>query len=108
MPRFLLTSLGVLALLFCAPDEGAAAELVRVGITPSSSLAQVGVLAQGAAPRDDRWTEVASGPYLGIGLHSRRAGAPVSPILDASPAVSAENGRADHSRALPDARAPPA
>lgn len=108
MPRFILTSLGVLALLLCAPHEAGAAERVRVGIAPSGMSLQVEVPAPGAAPREHSWADIASGPHLGISLHARGDGAWLAPALDASLTASPEEGRADHTRALPDARAPPA
>ena len=108
MPRFVLTSLGVFALLFSAPDAAGAAELVRASIAPSSAASQTQLPIHGVAPGEASWTDVVSGVQFGGGLHSGRDGAPAAPALHASPTALAQIGGADPARVLPDARAPPA
>lgn len=108
MPRFLLTSLGVLALLISAPGEAGAAELVRASIAPSSAASQTQLPAHGVAPREASWADVVSGTHLGHSLRSAGPPAPLAPALCAAPTASADEGGTDLAHVLPDARAPPA
>ncbi len=108
MPRFLLTSLGVFALLFGAPRDAGAAELVRAGIAPSGVAPQIELATHGAAPREPTWSNDASGTLTGATLHSHGVGSPATDELPAAHDGSLDSSRSSHLRVLPDARAPPA
>lgn len=108
MHRLILTTLGVLALLIGAPPEASAAELVRPGVTPRTTVPALEANT-GAVPRRDSWTDVAVGEHLTTGAPSAHADAPEAFVLGVSlPDAPCDGPPASVSLVLPDARAPPA
>lgn len=109
MPRLTLTWLGALALLFAAPPQADAAELVRSGATPHSVAPIVEAPTHGALPREEAWADQGEASPVGTGAAAeptRLDGEPTQ-CTDAAPAPQTCGPAARHD-VLPDARAPPA